>query len=400
MKHLFIISFLLIFLVSTLMVFPAFATTYISENFENFTTGWTTGTGGSGTIGKSAEQYHGGSYSGKFVVAEVNSYAYALQAISAFAGTWHLGFWFYVDSSITPDAIGLGIQIDGVSGTKTNLQTMIAYSSGFILRNGKDSSGTNLETVCSVTANSWHSVNVYYDNTANTLHYYYDGVKQGTSWTIPNNTTKTRILLGDWYGATYFSGHLYIDDLIIDNTIEPTAIAYKVDLSESQTLGINVVPKLQFHLTDTFSTTTALNMALQTAFHLTSSFSSASLMNQVLQICFHIDFSFSTVNSFDLSPVLQINVGLDLGILSQWNQVLQWNTRVDLGQNFIMDLADRISWNMNVGLSFVPHFNFSVDSIQRFINPTGTFGGFYLVVGFLFLVMGVIFAVAYDYHKK
>lgn len=198
-------------------------TTYLSDDMEAFPTGWTTGSGGGGTITKSSTQKHAGSYSALVSSNANGSYAYAYQALAPGTGDYHMSFWVWIDPSVQNTVLpGQGV-FETYDGTNVDVFTGIIYYAGaFYLTNrtgGVDS------PIFTVGASAWHHLECYVSRVTGNLHYYLDGVYQG-EYKCQTNATPTRCYFGDVSGTgTQANGIIYYDDLLIDDATEPVVSA-------------------------------------------------------------------------------------------------------------------------------------------------------------------------------
>ena len=198
-------------------------TTYLSDDFESFTTGWTLGTTNGGTVTKSSTTAHGGTYSGKFYSVASTATAYATRGFTQTTGDHRYSIWFYLDSSYTGFSnFMIGELYDGTS-KYSMICSILYHDSAYWLQNAN----TSWVDVCTVSADVWHHLEVYYNYTSGKLHYYLDSIKQGGDWGSYSNSASIKpktIYIGDVAndpGIT--NGFAYFDDLAIDDTAEPLA---------------------------------------------------------------------------------------------------------------------------------------------------------------------------------
>lgn len=199
--------------------------TYASDDFENFPTGWTTGTAGGGTITKSSTQKHGGSYSCRIYSIGSTDYAYGSKAFTRLGTVNHHNkIWVYIDSSSIVDNFILIAELyDTTAGKLSQISGIKYHDSAYYLQNQK--AGGVTEDICSLSADTFHQIDAYYNYTTGKIHYYVDGVKQGGDWNSYSGAgVRPQInYIGDvstTAGVT--NGYIYLDDWILDDAAEPS----------------------------------------------------------------------------------------------------------------------------------------------------------------------------------
>jgi hypothetical protein len=201
-------------------------TTFLSDTFESFPTGWT-GASSGGVILKSAETIHGGSFSAVVNCTIASNYAYDYKTVTSTPKSdYHIDQWVFPNSSVNAVTIQLG---GGYNTTNShyNFRYALNCSGGvFYLVNALDEGlpGT-WENVGSMSNNTWHHVEAYFNKTSTKIHYYIDSAKQGGDWSSLNNVFPERFYFGDTSGAAWL-GKFYIDDLSIDDVSEGIPFAY------------------------------------------------------------------------------------------------------------------------------------------------------------------------------
>ena len=188
--------------------------TLLSDGFETFPTGWTTGTGGTGTITKSSTQAHGGTYRAKVYSPVDSAIAYAYRGVTRTPGTLVYDIWIWIDSSVKPsdfnyliemyDTVGGGLVFD--LGYKWNVDHFTATT--------KNAPFTP-EVVGTLASGQWVHVVVSVNQSTGKADVYFDDVYQG-QFTIAGGTTKqtNRLYFGDT-SAGGQSAFFYYDDLLL-----------------------------------------------------------------------------------------------------------------------------------------------------------------------------------------
>lgn len=213
---------------------PVYAiTTFVSDNFENFTTGWTVGTGGSGTVTKSNTQVHGGSWAGKYFSIGSGDQAYTTRSWSpAPTADNHHSIWFYQMSTYTGASLFLLAEY-GDGSKWCSISGITYHNSAWWYQN----LNTSAVDVCTVTADTWHQMDIYYNYTSGKLHYYFDGVKQGGDWGSYSNSASikpTICYFGDTSTTTTVGdGYCFLDDFSIDDAAEPSSRPVSVSGSQN-----------------------------------------------------------------------------------------------------------------------------------------------------------------------
>jgi len=200
-------------------------TTFASDDFEAFPTGWTTGTSGGGTITKSSTQKHGGSYSCKTYSIQSADMAYGSKAFTRLGAVDHHNkIWVYIDSSYTGDNFILIAELyDATAGKFSQISGIKYHDSKYYLQNQK--AGGVIEDVCQLSADTFHQIDAYYNYTTGKIHYYVDDVKQGEDWNSYSGAGVRPSInyIGDvskTAGVT--NGYIYLDDWILDDATEPS----------------------------------------------------------------------------------------------------------------------------------------------------------------------------------
>lgn len=194
-------------------------TIYCSDDFEDFPTDWIRGTANSGAITKSSEQKQAGTYSCKIYSPGTGDQAYAYKAVTEIVNVdYHGRIYVYLLSSNQPDNSYIFETRDG--GVTWNIVAAVDYQTDtYYLRNYAPG---GLENVCSLTADEWHKVDMYYKDATSKIKYYVDDVDQGEFDPLATTGDSDRIYIGDNSDAV-LSGIYYLDELLIDDTAEPVA---------------------------------------------------------------------------------------------------------------------------------------------------------------------------------
>jgi hypothetical protein len=207
-------------------------TTFASDNFESFPTGWTTG---GSVIEKSGTQKHGGSYSCRIYAINSTSIAYGSKAFTRLGTVDHHNqIWVYVDSSFTGDNDILISELYDVTAGKLSQISGIKYhDSAYYFQNEK--AGGIWEDVCTLTADTWYKIDMYYNYTTGKIHYYVDDVKQGGDWNSYSGAGVRPSInyVGDVSStAGLTNGYIYLDDWILDDATEISTetLGYSTDI--------------------------------------------------------------------------------------------------------------------------------------------------------------------------
>jgi hypothetical protein len=143
-------------------------------------------------------------------------YAYVTDAVTEQTAKYHVQFWIYPASGVTPDECyilnlndaGTGAQgvcgLDDVAGVckLLNLKT-----------------GNTWETVGTLTYDAWNKVDLYVDKAADNIGYYIGGVDQGDFDIFNNARNFDKYILGDTSGGAQLA-HYYVDDILVDDVTE------------------------------------------------------------------------------------------------------------------------------------------------------------------------------------
>lgn len=195
-------------------------TTYLSDTFESFSTGWTVAGNPANPL-KSGEQKHGDSFSAVVNCTLVANYAYGYKAVSSTPKSdYRISLWVYPSSTVNAISIQLGGGYNTTTSTY-NFKFALNCSGGqFYLQNSvTDGAPGTWENVETMTNNTWHQIEAYFVKSTTKIRYYIDNVKQGGDWNSLNNVFPERFYFGDT-SASVFMGKFWIDDLVIDDTAE------------------------------------------------------------------------------------------------------------------------------------------------------------------------------------
>jgi len=206
-------------------------TTFDSDNFENFPTGWTVVAINGGVVEKSSTQKHSGSYSCRIYSLASTAEACPYRDFTRLgAVNYHNQVEVYIDSSSVADNDILVAELYDVTTGKASVIALIKYHDGaYYLQNQKTGS---IEDVCTLTADVFHKIDAYYNYTTGKIHYYIDDVKQGGDWNSYSGASvrPSRNYLGDASTtAGLMNGYIYLDDWVLDDATEPVAKVAKGD---------------------------------------------------------------------------------------------------------------------------------------------------------------------------
>lgn len=230
MKHrrLFLILSISVLLLSVFSAFspsgilPVHATTYLSDDFESFTTGWTVGVS-LGTVNKTGTVYYGGSFSGRFYSTASSSMAYCWRDLaSPTTADHHYSFWIYIESYTGTDRITI-IELYNTTAATLSIYTGLTYHDSAYYVQAYYSGAYH--DVFTISATTWTQVEAYYNYTSGKVHYYKNGAKQGGDWDSHGGASikVNRAYVGDLSTTSGLqNGHICIDDLSVDNTPEPS----------------------------------------------------------------------------------------------------------------------------------------------------------------------------------
>jgi hypothetical protein len=197
-------------------------TTYLSDTFESFSTGWTVAGSPANPL-KSGEQTHGGSYSAVANTTLVASYAYGYKTVTSTPKSdYRISVWIHPSSVVNALTVQLGGTYNTTAG-KYEIRFALNCSNGiFYLTNCLvDALDGTWENVGSMSNNTWHQIEAYYIASTAKIRYYIDSVIQGSNWTPVNvGVYPERYYFGDT-SASYWRGKFWCDDLTIDDTAEP-----------------------------------------------------------------------------------------------------------------------------------------------------------------------------------
>lgn len=198
-------------------------TTYLSDDFENWSTGWTNVNPTLFT--KSSTHAHGGTYSAKLYSVTISDIAYASRSFSNITTDHHFGVWIWIDSSYQPVS---GCIIAETGGTGWSFMIMHYWSGGHCyLQQNALGTPTN---ICEIPADGWHHLEGFYNRTTGKIRYYLDNIFQIEMNSYSGaNVTANIIYMGDISSTAYNSmGIVYWDDMVIDdNMTEPTVVTTK-----------------------------------------------------------------------------------------------------------------------------------------------------------------------------
>jgi len=198
----------------------AMATTFLSENFESFPTGWT-------AVGaeKAGAVAHGGTYSALVNSNTTQSQAYAYKSFTQLpAANHHYGVWIWINASATwTNGITVSEPYDG--GSKVSIYSSVSYiASAFTWQNA--GSAGNMTTISTLTAGTWHHIEGYYTYSSGVIHYFLDGgIISGDFIGYGGATARPNVVyFGDLSTTPPFVGNgwVYYDDMILDDAAEPT----------------------------------------------------------------------------------------------------------------------------------------------------------------------------------
>lgn len=200
-------------------------TTYLSDTFETFTTGWTVGSGGTGVILKSGEQKHGGSFAAVVNCTTTASYAYGYKVVTSTAtSNFHIGVWVYPKSGVN----AVNIQLGGVYNTTVskynfkfglNCSNVAGTGTFYLTHCTLDGAPGNWADVTPLTNDTWQLIDTYYIQSTGIVHYYVNSVAKGGDNAVLNAVYPERYYFGDTSGSV-FLGKFWLDDLIIDDIAE------------------------------------------------------------------------------------------------------------------------------------------------------------------------------------
>jgi len=181
------------------------------EDFEDFTTDWTTVSGNLGVIEKSNVHVYNGSWSGRIYAPNPTSYCYGYIGMNEQIGDFITIFYLYVDDSVEPDYEHV-VGIYDVSGGGYVWELRLDYhDSNYWLQNDIANSGTDIKEINSL---EWISIIVIFDDSEDELNYYVNEEDCGIFTANNGNLDGDRIYIGDTWGAGW-RGYYYLDDLII-----------------------------------------------------------------------------------------------------------------------------------------------------------------------------------------
>ena len=189
-------------------------TTLLSDNFEAFPTGWTTGTGGTGSITKSSTQAHGGTYSAGVYSPVDSALAYAYRGVTRTPGTLVYDVWVWVDSSVKPSLANYLIEMyDTVT---PNLVFDLGYRwnvDHFEARTMP--TPTTYVVVGTLASGQWVHIVATVNQSTGKADVWFDDVYQG-QFTIRGGTTAqtNRLYFGDTSTGGQ-SAFFYYDDLLL-----------------------------------------------------------------------------------------------------------------------------------------------------------------------------------------
>jgi hypothetical protein len=190
----------------------------INDNFENFSTGWTTDTGGSGTVTKSSSHAHGGTYAARIYAPSTSDYAYCYKSLPGYSNhDFHLQIWFYVDNSVTTSLM-FACEQRGSSGVQNRI--VVTDDSGtcrvkYLKTTGSGYDPSSYTSICSVSYNAWHKIDLTWHNSQQ---YYTILIDDANSTNFSPRSTAisvTTLYIGDSSVAGY-RGIVYYDDLLVE----------------------------------------------------------------------------------------------------------------------------------------------------------------------------------------
>lgn len=244
-----IIVFLsLSFLFINIKVLPVYATTtYFSETFETFLNGWSNGNDTNGEIGKTSEVFHDGSYSWFYNTTTISQTGYTLKALTIIPkSNYHISFWLYTPSknSYSDVLCQLYNSSTGTSNFKTDLNCINGTISlcNVVISGAPDT----LEVVGTLTNNTWHYIEIFYNISSHKIHYYIDSIKQGSDWNYLNNVYPTTYYIGDVSGTSMY-GKFFIDTLNVDDISESIYSLPVYDISKTNTNSTNSISNWLFY---------------------------------------------------------------------------------------------------------------------------------------------------------
>lgn len=201
-------------------------TTYFSDDFENFPTGWTV-TQLLGTTTKSSTQKYGGTYSMCVSSIVSASYTYSLPTpFTAITSDFHTVVWIYVDSS-AHDNYTIIVAPVNTGGNAAYVARLKYHDSAWYIIEGDD--GSNNEDVGTLTADTWHKIDIYYFRSGGYVHYWVDGSQVGANFTkgATANINVVKMYVGDTTSTAFLdNGVMYLDDLVLDSATETNTYTF------------------------------------------------------------------------------------------------------------------------------------------------------------------------------
>jgi len=190
---------------------------YFNDGFETFPTGWTTGSGGTGTITKDATHVNGGSWACKVYDTGDPSYAYAYRAMTEATGDYHVRIYLYLTGAVTYDDCNIIETYDVVPGAQS-LYLKVDEDAGTIWL--KSHTGGGLVNIKILTMGQYYKIDCYLDVSETEMDVYVDNIFAATVAIMSGDACNPdRVYVGT-LGATQ-DGEYWIDDVLIDDDMTP-----------------------------------------------------------------------------------------------------------------------------------------------------------------------------------
>lgn len=156
-----------------------------------------------------------------------SNYAYGYKTVTSTPKTdYHVDQWVFSDSSVNAVTVQLGGCYNTTAG-HYNFRYALNCSGGvFYLVHATDEGLPGTWTnVGSLSNDTWHHIEAFYEKATTKVHYYIDSIKQGGDWASLNDVFPERFYFGDTSGSAWL-GKFYLDDLSIDAAPEALPVAY------------------------------------------------------------------------------------------------------------------------------------------------------------------------------
>lgn len=200
------------------------------------------GTGGSGTVTKSNDNVHGGSFSGKHYSLLSLDQAYAYTDFTRFSADHHYSVWFNMTAYTGTNGDLIAELYDAGGTAKVTILATVKYYAANTTYYIQVYEAAVAKNIVSISSNTWYHFEGYYNATSGKVHYYLDNIKQGNDWSSYSGAAVqiSRNYIGDTSTtAGVNNGWLYFDDMLLDTAVEPTSIPTNV----AGTYGTNTTLK-------------------------------------------------------------------------------------------------------------------------------------------------------------